>query len=820
LRQAHLLWHQAAESYHEPERLLANVNTLIQELRNITFILQSEKARFRDFDSWYLPLQARLRANKNAKWLLDTRNLVVKQGALQGSSFATIKLLTWEEVDIARISVPEDLSSLSILNSKELQEMLPGIRARVAPDEDAVLIIQKSWSTAELNGREILEVLAEVYGSLADIVLSAHLCIGNLSCTPPYEHGHHKVHRDFPLLYDRSGWLRCMILHLAERNDSFRLSTLENLVPQTKVQAADVEPWQLLDRYGLDESELPQAFERMDPEAFAEKIVYMSKKLLRKDRTHGRFIWLRDGQGEWRQIEVIAANRAEKHLAMRHMGEVVREIGGDAFLEVGEVWTADVDRILAPLNPNPNLENYSGHGEALLVQIATRDGLERSYSTPFTRGPVGGIKFGETERLNAVRTNHIASIRKVWAEQRRLPQGSTARMQVWEPDALDPCPCGGDQPFGVCCMQQLKEIKQDDGTEVRKALQSGRAEEAERIARARVARYAIWVRQHTALSLNADRRFAKMLTPIDAHALEAEINLLETSASAAGHADSISFTYHRLQEILGVPALARRMVSLSARWLMRIGRIEEGLLELDALGEIRKCKEWLALTLAAQYGEYPDEVETELLEQAVEAALGLEERSHSLRNLACHHFQANRSKEALETISNLLSDHETDEEVARFMKAMRWRITQRDEDFEETLAVMKSSEDSNERLEYVSWLMDTEHLSQALEVLNPLLEKQSTMAMLLATECYIRKSEETSASNIFEKLAPSQLITPILTHGYAHVQALLVLGAGRQDLQLKAIRDIELILQDGSSESKILSTLLDALRAQVNPEPN
>jgi hypothetical protein len=54
LRQAHLLWHQASENYQDVDRFLTNINSLIQELRNITFILQSEKSQFTDFESWYL----------------------------------------------------------------------------------------------------------------------------------------------------------------------------------------------------------------------------------------------------------------------------------------------------------------------------------------------------------------------------------------------------------------------------------------------------------------------------------------------------------------------------------------------------------------------------------------------------------------------------------------------------------------------------------------------------------------------------------------------------------------------------------------------
>jgi hypothetical protein len=46
LGQAHILWHQASENYQDVDVFLTNVNSLVQELRNISFILQTEKTRF------------------------------------------------------------------------------------------------------------------------------------------------------------------------------------------------------------------------------------------------------------------------------------------------------------------------------------------------------------------------------------------------------------------------------------------------------------------------------------------------------------------------------------------------------------------------------------------------------------------------------------------------------------------------------------------------------------------------------------------------------------------------------------------------------
>ena len=61
LVEAHLLWHQTLAQYQQPELFQANLNATIQALRNITFILQSEKHSFDQFEGWY---EALARANE------------------------------------------------------------------------------------------------------------------------------------------------------------------------------------------------------------------------------------------------------------------------------------------------------------------------------------------------------------------------------------------------------------------------------------------------------------------------------------------------------------------------------------------------------------------------------------------------------------------------------------------------------------------------------------------------------------------------------------------------------------------------------------
>jgi hypothetical protein len=54
LREAHRLWHQAADQYADPAGFQPNLNATIQALRNVTWVLQKEHAAVPDFEPWYV----------------------------------------------------------------------------------------------------------------------------------------------------------------------------------------------------------------------------------------------------------------------------------------------------------------------------------------------------------------------------------------------------------------------------------------------------------------------------------------------------------------------------------------------------------------------------------------------------------------------------------------------------------------------------------------------------------------------------------------------------------------------------------------------
>jgi hypothetical protein len=196
LAEAHLLWHQSLDQYHNPEAFRANLNSTIQALRNITWVLQSEKRMIPDFDNWYASWQEKLRSSPLCRWLIDARNTVVKQGELNTHSTALVKLLTWRDEKLMESEFPPEIPSSLIFRNPSVVELINKAGLPPADRKGAVIEVERRWSASDLNGREILDALAEIYGILSELVLDAHVKVAKLDCVPPNQpHVHfHSAH--------------------------------------------------------------------------------------------------------------------------------------------------------------------------------------------------------------------------------------------------------------------------------------------------------------------------------------------------------------------------------------------------------------------------------------------------------------------------------------------------------------------------------------------------------------------------------------------------------------------------------------------------
>lgn len=442
------------------------------------------------------------------------------------------------------------------------------------------------------------------------MVLDAHVLLNECECIP--QDGDHS---DFRSSHHRTGTLECMIAGTQQRTQLFNYSTGDELTPAIAARALDAhQVRQAADRYGIGQEGSLDEWQASDPARLAEKILYRAKRILCKDKCHQRMMFIRDGRGHWHNTALFAADAVEKHLLMRLAAEFVERKGCDAIIEVSEVWYTLAGHDRSSGSPNERTE-------ALFVMVITREGFFRTYVTPFTRGPFGGIKLRATEVLDREKLFYLAPIIEVWRKQGydRLPGGQTVH-RLWVPDPLDVCFCGGPKRFASCCKQSIGEHSR-----LQVAIDSAIAEscfgKAEKYARAAVAQYVIWVKQHTVPMMNVADKPHKDFVDMDILALEANLHQLERVQDANGTSSLLVEQLRHLAGAIGVPRISARLIALASQKLWRLERTEEAVLELDRLRDLNEVDDALALMIAAKVLDLDAQSIERALRRAVSSAL-------------------------------------------------------------------------------------------------------------------------------------------------------------------------------------------------------
>src|SRR5262249_11510957 len=157
-------------------------------------------------------------------------------------------------------------------------------------------------------------------------------------------------------------------------------------------------------------------------------LLHLAKRVLIRDKQHGRVMFIRDGGGQWHSVWLVAEDRTQKHILMQLVAQFVESRGCDAVIEIGEMWIArmpsDPRALEAEISQLPHRQ------EALAGLVATRDGLLRWYLTPIKRGRFGGIKLGDTEVVENQVLSYFQPIIEVWRKQGifRAPDGSPSQV--------------------------------------------------------------------------------------------------------------------------------------------------------------------------------------------------------------------------------------------------------------------------------------------------------------------------------------------------------------------------------------------------------
>jgi hypothetical protein len=424
LADMYAIWHETLAVYPEPDAFRRRFNNLLQETRNVTFMLQTEKHVIPEFDAWYERWRAVMGATEVLKWSLDMRNQVVKRGDLEARSIARVSVLAaWDNPPAKEIEVPSKLGPEAI--AQHLKHT--GIPEEFLPD--AVAIVERRWVVASLPEREALDALAECYQVLYDLVSEAHDLCGVPMADDKIEAARptwteHDRGRGRPAGMELSDELRTARLRLA--TGEWVSMERHAVHPSAEQIEASGKRWE--EHYGgmpkVDQG--PVADSAEDVFATAEWFVQAAKKVLAADRYHLTMTWTIGPDGVTQDIH-RPEDRADKYILWNRLAEAIARRKDWGLVCVTEAWSykGDYEKAGIDLAKIRGVEDIPGRGEELMVTAAYRDGQARMHHIAFTHSPEGQIVYGDESVYYTPGDlpNIFIPVMKVWQAQRQQESG-------------------------------------------------------------------------------------------------------------------------------------------------------------------------------------------------------------------------------------------------------------------------------------------------------------------------------------------------------------------------------------------------------------
>lgn len=171
LNQAFSLFKNILEDYQDPLRFTSVLNNLIQNLRNVTFILQKELAHTENFPKWYSEARGEMKKDDILTWMVTARNHVVKEGDLKKKSFATVRLKNHFDNDLVKMEMDPTLST------EEIAEIFRNVLPLEVPTillEQTLLEVERVWIVDDYPETEVIDILIYCFGVLTDLIYRAH----------------------------------------------------------------------------------------------------------------------------------------------------------------------------------------------------------------------------------------------------------------------------------------------------------------------------------------------------------------------------------------------------------------------------------------------------------------------------------------------------------------------------------------------------------------------------------------------------------------------------------------------------------------------
>jgi hypothetical protein len=408
LREAHRRWHECLDAYQAPEDFRDALNSAIQALRNVTFVLQAAKSQVPSFDSWYRTEQEAMRADRVLRWVVEARNTVVKEGDLRTHSWLRVKVVTgyhdeaqavrldqdaWNElltgeaqrVSETVISPPVATSPIDVL--KTLDQLDLPLRVR----NDSTLLLERRWVVDDMPSDELLTLMAHAYGRLRGVLSRCHGLLGleparvSVSVMPGPSH---PAEPEFLSQLPFGGRLPCMVSSRDKRTTRYRLldGTEVEEFSSDEVSPDPAISGELLQAtYGQMPPFPSEGLSGLQTTDELKRLVswygQVATGILRSGQDHGWFTYyFRQGRTVGNRVH-MTTDAQGKHAIASEVSRVALESEADLVLLLSEIWYSPKDKTADGAFHPPGL--HPQRQEALLVYAAARSGAEASLMIPF-----------------------------------------------------------------------------------------------------------------------------------------------------------------------------------------------------------------------------------------------------------------------------------------------------------------------------------------------------------------------------------------------------------------------------------------------------
>lgn len=406
LNEAHQHWHHALSLYSSPEEFRVYLNAAIQSLRNVTFVLQKQKSKLSEFDVWYSDWQNKMRNDSIMSWLVQARNIIVKEGDLEADSIAEVSIVaSYHSPPIFVFQLNPLLSTIDFIKHLPKERIPDDIRT------SGLLKAERKWISKDLPDHEILDALGYAYGILSLLVNDFHIQCGRRSDrlfvrdlegnVSPYLGGTNHL----------QGRLPCMVTTEKLRTVWMKLSDESIIDFREEELGIEHSPQEVREHYDLKEPISIRHIEDGTLKDVVADLFKVAKLLLEVDGHHITNVFLHLPNRQLTSIQILPENQTDKYLLWVNIANEVKRLGALAVITVAECWFAKYDSRF----PERHARDCPDRQEALNVSGITQSGEEFHLTAIIRRE--GSKTFLEEPFAMNDKANFFDPVRRVWEQK-------------------------------------------------------------------------------------------------------------------------------------------------------------------------------------------------------------------------------------------------------------------------------------------------------------------------------------------------------------------------------------------------------------------